>query len=205
MASASDALLGWRVERPLAPAVRWHPVWDVPRMPRKLPVSEPTQNLAAPPPPLPHGHAGFGGRSGGYSGPPVGMGGIHPNGPPMGGPPDIFMMGGGFEMLGKGGKGGKGVVMGFKGHKGAGKPVAGRGGKGGMVGMCGMGGMGSAGGMGGMGGSPGPAGPPVIGLGKGFDAGKGRGRGQRRGGRSRKGDHGDLPDPSGGGGQAAPP
>lgn len=189
--SSQDEMLGWRVERPLAPAVRWHPVWDIPRMPRKLPESEAPPQPSMPeqaqgmhgghpmnggiglpamgmPPRMPPGY----GRGAGHAG--YGMpAGMHVGMPPMG--MDQFMAGGPHDRWGgKGGKGGKGV-MGGKG-KGTGKANGKGGGKAG---------------------------------GKGFDGGKGKGRGQRRGSRGGRGEGwpgGDAGEAGGGGegGDGAP-
>ena len=48
-----DDLVGYRVQRSVGPGVRWHPVWDVPLMPRKLPKASaepPPQNIMPHPP-----------------------------------------------------------------------------------------------------------------------------------------------------------
>ena len=51
-----EELLGWTVHKPRwAPAVRWHPVYDVPRAPRKLPEQQAPEPQA--PPPVPKGPA----------------------------------------------------------------------------------------------------------------------------------------------------
>lgn len=101
-------LVGSRYERPRwAPPVRWHPVWDLPRVPRTLhradesltdgrgepsypPRSYPPQaaygtsnSMPGGPPPPYHGGPP------GYGGPP----GMHMGGPPPGMPPDAYGMG----------------------------------------------------------------------------------------------------------------
>lgn len=203
--SSQDEMLGWRVERPLAPAVRWHPVWDVPRMPRKLPESEALPQPSMPelaqggpmhghqpmngvmgPPPMnlpPHFPPGYGRGAGhpGY-GVPGGMPGMQMGISPMGVAPEPFMGGGPQEWWGgKGGRGGKGFVGG-KGQRGAGRANGKGGGRAGGKGFDGRGFEGKV-----------FEGRGFEGRGfegRGFDAGKGRGWFQRRGGRGGRGEGG---------------